>query len=217
VSTPAPSRRKPRRAASEPAAEAPVAGARRAALVEIAAGLFAERGYRATTVREIADAAGVLSGSLYHHFDSKESIIDELLSSFLDELLGQYRAITAAGGTATDVLERLVRAAFVTVARHRAAVTVFQNERAYLAQFPRFGYLAKAETSVERLWLKVLRDGMATGEFRDDAEPKIVHRFVRDAIWVSARWYRPTGRLSPDQLADQYLRLFLHGLVTPAA
>ena len=74
---------------------------RRAALVALAAELFAERGYRATTVREIAEAAGVLSGSLYHHFDSKESIIDELLSSYLDELLAQYRAIVSEGGPAS--------------------------------------------------------------------------------------------------------------------
>jgi TetR/AcrR family transcriptional regulator, cholesterol catabolism regulator len=183
-------------------------------LVEIAAGLFAEHGYRATTVREIADAAGVLSGSLYHHFDSKESVIDELLSSFLEDLLAQYRGISAEGGSPTVLLEGLIRVAFLTVARHRAAVTVFQNERAYLTQFPRFAYLSKAETSVERIWLKVLKDGMASGEFNGDIEPKIVHRFVRDAIWVSAKWYRPTGRLTPNQLAEQYLRLFMDGLCT---
>ena len=51
---------------------------RRDELLEIAAGLFADRGVRATTVRDIADAAGILSGSLYHHFDSKESMVDEI-------------------------------------------------------------------------------------------------------------------------------------------
>ena len=53
---------------------------RRARMVALAGELFAQKGYRATTVREIADAAGILSGSLYHHFDSKESIGDEILS-----------------------------------------------------------------------------------------------------------------------------------------
>jgi AcrR family transcriptional regulator len=127
---------------------------RRAALVELAAELFADRGYRATTVREIADAAGVLSGSLYHHFDSKESIIDELLSSYLDELLAQYRAIVAEGGSSIEVLSRLVQAAFGSFDRHRAAITVFQNERQYLLQFPRFSYLAKSEQSVGRIWMR---------------------------------------------------------------
>jgi AcrR family transcriptional regulator len=185
---------------------------RRAALVALAAELFAERGYRATTVREIAEAAGVLSGSLYHHFDSKESIIDELLSSYLDELLAQYRAIVSEGGSSIDVLGRLVHAAFGSFDRHRAAITVFQNERSYLLQFPRFAYLAKNEQAVSRIWMKVIREGVASGDLRDDLDPKLAHRYVRDAIWVAVRWYRPGGRLSSSQLADQYLTLMLDGM-----
>jgi len=60
-------------------------------VVQLAGELFAEKGYRATTVREIADAAGILSGSLYHHFDSKESIGDEILSGFINDVLADER------------------------------------------------------------------------------------------------------------------------------
>jgi len=188
---------------------------RRAALVALAAELFAERGYRATTVREIADAAGVLSGSLYHHFDSKESIIDELLSNYLEDLLAQYRAIVSEGGSSIQVLSRLVRAAFGSFDRHRAAITVFQNERQYLLQFPRFAYLAKNEQAVSRIWMKVIREGISSGELRGDLDPKVAHRYIRDAIWVAVRWYRPGGRLSSSQLADQYLTLMLDGMRAP--
>ncbi|MEO6471071.1 MAG: helix-turn-helix domain-containing protein, partial [Aeromicrobium sp.] len=68
---------------------------RREELLQIAAELFATKGFKNTTVRDIADAAGILSGSLYHHFDSKESMVDEILSSFQDELFGKYAAIVA--------------------------------------------------------------------------------------------------------------------------
>src|SRR6202046_4782388 len=68
-------------------ASGPGRSERRADVMQTAAELFAQKGFRATTVREIADAAGILSGSLYHHFDSKESIGAELLSDFLHELL----------------------------------------------------------------------------------------------------------------------------------
>jgi AcrR family transcriptional regulator len=70
---------------------------RRAELLELAAKMFAERGYGQTTVRDIADAAGILSGSLYHHFDSKESMVDEILRTFLDELFARYREVVDAG------------------------------------------------------------------------------------------------------------------------
>src|SRR5436190_23445522 len=97
---------------------------RRAELLLLAARLFAEKGFRATTVRDIADAAGVLSGSLYHHFDSKEAMVDELLGSFLDDLLTRYRAIAAAGDPPRQSLERLVEESFDTLPRHRAAIVV---------------------------------------------------------------------------------------------
>jgi AcrR family transcriptional regulator len=190
---------------------------RRAAIVEIAAGLFAERGYRATTVREIADAAGMLSGSLYHHFDSKESIVDELLSSFLDDLHARHAAIAAARAGPGDTIAALVRAAFATIALHRAAVTVFQNERGYLATLPRFAYLRASEEESQRLWLAALRDGVAAGELRAELDPRLTHRFLRDAIWVSVHWYSPDGPLGPAELAEQFLTTVFDGIrVRPA-
>ena len=61
-----------------------------------------EEGLPHTTVRDIADAAGILSGSLYHHFDSKESMVDEILSTFQEELFGQYDEILASDDDPRD-------------------------------------------------------------------------------------------------------------------
>jgi AcrR family transcriptional regulator len=185
---------------------------RREALVQIAAELFAERGYRATTVRHIGDAAGVLSGSLYHHFDAKETILDELLSSYLDELLDTYRTIVKAGEPPAATLRELLHASFRSLSEHRAAITVLQNERNYLRTLPRFGYLTKSEEEVRRIWITVLRDGMAAGDFRSDLDPVVTYRFLRDSVWVAVRWFRADGPLSADELADRYLMLIFQGL-----
>jgi AcrR family transcriptional regulator len=185
---------------------------RRDALVQIAAELFAEQGYRATTVRHIGDAAGVLSGSLYHHFDSKETILDELLSSYLDELLDTYRTIVKAGTEPAATLRELVAASFRSLSEHRAAITVLQNERNYLRMLPRFGYLTKSDEEVRRIWITVLRDGVESGDFRDDLDPEITYRFLRDSVWVAVRWFRQDGRLSADQLGTHYLTLIFDGL-----
>jgi TetR/AcrR family transcriptional regulator, cholesterol catabolism regulator len=185
---------------------------RRDALVQIAAELFAEQGYRATTVRHIGDAAGVLSGSLYHHFDSKETILDELLSSYLEDLLETYRAIVEAGHPPADALRELVRVSFRSMSEHRAAVTVLQNERNHLRGLSRFGYLTKVEEEVRRIWISVLRDGIEAGAFRADLDPAVTYRFLRDSVWVAVRWFRQDGALSADQLAEQYLTLLFDGL-----
>ncbi|MGS0562549.1 TetR/AcrR family transcriptional regulator [Microbacterium aurugineum] len=71
---------------------------RRDQIISIAARLIAKRGYSATTVRDIADEAGILSGSLYHHFSSKEAILQEILHSFMSGLLGRFEEIVAEGG-----------------------------------------------------------------------------------------------------------------------
>lgn len=190
----------------------PSTSERRQALVDIAAELFAERGFQATTVREIGEAAGVLSGSLYHHFDSKETIADEILSTYLDGIVQTYKEIIAANPNPGDALRELVRSAFASLEPHRAAITILQNERSYLADLPRFAYLTKMENEVRRLWVKVLETGISDGVFRDDIDPKLAYKFLRDSIWVAVRWFTPSGRLSVHQLADQYLKLMMEGL-----
>src|SRR3954452_5759434 len=85
-------------------------GSRRAELLALAAKLFAEHGYISTTVRDIADAAGILSGSLYHHFDSKESMLDAILHDFIERTLASYAAVLERGRGPRETFEALLRA-----------------------------------------------------------------------------------------------------------
>ncbi|MBP2478104.1 AcrR family transcriptional regulator [Crossiella equi] len=187
---------------------------RRAELLALAARLFAERGYRATTVRDIADAAGILSGSLYHHFDSKEQMADEVLHGFLDELFGSYREIAAADLGPRQRLEQVVTASFECIDAHHAAVAVYQNEAKHLAQQERFAYLGDLNTEFRKLWVGILEDGVRAGVFRPDLDVELVYRFVRDTVWVAVHWYRPDGPRSADDIAQQYLGILLDGIAT---
>nr|WP_285757304.1 TetR/AcrR family transcriptional regulator [Nocardiopsis ansamitocini] len=193
---------------------APLVSQRRDSLVRLAAELFARKGFQATTVREIADKAGILSGSLYHHFDSKESIVDEILSSYLEELLRDYRAAIAAGGTSRELLARLITVAYASIEPHRAAITVVQNDWQYLRQFPRFAYLDRSEKEIEELWLDVIVAGRASGAFREGADAKLTYRMIRDTIWVTVRWYRPDGPLGTSDLAAHFMTVLFDGIGT---
>ena len=200
-----------RRTATATVRPRPASTPRRDAVLGLAAELFAEKGFRATTVRDIADAAGVLSGSLYHHFDSKEAIVDELLGSFLDDLLVRYRMIAAAGDPPRRALERLVEESFDSLPRHRAAIVVFQQEGDHLATFDRFRYLATAANEVERIWIDVIERGVAEGELATD-NAKLTYHFLRDAIWMSVRWFRLDGAWTTRDLSRHFLRTTLSGL-----
>ena len=184
---------------------------RRTQMVGLAGDLFAEKGFRATTVREIADAAGILSGSLYHHFDSKESIADEILSSFLNEVLTDYRAAAASAGSPRAMLEQIVRSTSYTLSRHRAALAMLQNDWTYFAGQPRFGYLRTAVREIERTWITQLDRGKESGDFRADLDARLTYRLLRDVLWIPAQW-RLAGGFSTDQVVDAFLQILFDGI-----
>ncbi|MFF7810487.1 TetR/AcrR family transcriptional regulator [Streptomyces roseolus] len=185
---------------------------RRRELLDTAAEVFAAQGYNATTVRKIADAAGMLAGSLYYHFDSKESMLDEILSTFLTELWEGYDAVLAAGLGPRETIEALVTESFREIDRHRAAVAIYQKESRHLMDLPRFHYLADSQRRFEKAWLGTLERGVADGAFRGDLDVRLTYRFVRDTVWVAASWYRPGGGHSPEEIARQYLSMVLDGI-----
>ncbi|NXY97686.1 TetR/AcrR family transcriptional regulator [Streptomyces sp. BR123] len=193
-------------------AQAAAGPERRRELLDTAAEVFAAQGYNATTVRTIADAAGMLAGSLYYHFDSKESMLDEILSTFLNELWEGYDAVLAAGLGPRETIEALVTESFREIDRHRAAVAIYQREARHLTDQPRFHYLAASQAKFEKAWLGTLERGVAARVFRADLDIRLTYRFVRDTVWVAASWYRPGGQHSPEEIARQYLSMVLDGI-----
>jgi AcrR family transcriptional regulator len=188
-------------------------GTRRDELLAIAARLFAERGFRNTTVRDIADAAGILSGSLYHHFDSKESMVDEILQTFQQELFAAYEQILASDQGAKKKIEAAVRLSFEAIDQHHHEVAIFQNEADWLGGLgDRFAYLAERHAQSRQVWLTLLHEGMESGDLKSDLDLELAYRFIRDTVWVAVRWYRPGGDLSARKVADQYLSILLDGI-----
>ena len=185
---------------------------RREELLELAAAMFAERGLKATTVRDIADAAGILSGSLYHHFSSKEQMVEEVLGTFLDWLFTRYREILATETNPLARLRGLFLASFEAIEHHHAEVVIYQDEAKRLSGQPRFAFVDERNREQREMWVGLLREGIAAGEFRADLDVDLVYRFIRDTTWVSVRWYRPGGPLTAEQVGRQYLDIVLGGI-----
>jgi TetR/AcrR family transcriptional regulator, cholesterol catabolism regulator len=197
---------------SETQTPTPQTSTRMDELLKIAAGLFATKGFKNTTVRDIADAAGILSGSLYHHFDSKEAMVDEILSSFQEELFGKYAEIITGHDDPRAKLEAAVRVSFEAIDHHRNEVAIFQNEADYLGTFDRFAYLEDRNRQSRDVWLTLLGEGVRSGALRKDLDVELVYRFIRDTVWVAVRWYRPGAKFSHHDVADQYLTILLDGI-----
>lgn len=187
---------------------------RRNEILARSAQLFAERGVAATTVREIADAVGMLSGSLYHHFPSKDAIVEGVVRDYLDDLLAGYRETLSSGLAPRAAVERLIRVSIEAAVAHPYAPEVYQNEMGYLRAQPRLAEVASAGQEVQRTWHDVLNAGVASGDFRDDVPVRVVYRFLRDAIFLSSRWHRREEGYTAEKLAADFGSLFLDGYAT---
>jgi len=190
------------------------ANTRRDELLALAATMFAERGLRATTVRDIADSAGILSGSLYHHFSSKEQMVDEVLRGFLDWLFDRYQQIVDTEPNPLERLKGLFMASFEAIATRHAEVVIYQDEAKRLSAQERFSYVEERNKEQRKMWVDVLNQGIEEGCFRPDIDVDLVYRFIRDTTWVSVRWYQPGGPLTAEEVGRQYLSIVLGG-ITP--
>ncbi|HUB38911.1 MAG TPA: TetR/AcrR family transcriptional regulator [Streptosporangiaceae bacterium] len=184
---------------------------RREVILSTAAEMVARKGLRATTVRGIADAVGVLSGSLYHHFPSKDAIVDEVLTRYLDAIRARYAVVLASGKDPADCLHDLVVTSLEIAEEQPHATAIYQNEAQYLREMPAFSNIQSAAAEIQQAWLQVIAAGVADGSFRDDIPPRVFYRLIRDAVWLSVRWHRPDGPYSTGQLAEDVTSLFLHG------
>ncbi|UTA46406.1 TetR/AcrR family transcriptional regulator [Simiduia sp. 21SJ11W-1] len=177
-------------------------------VLRVAAGLFRERGFARTTVRDIAAQVGILSGSLFHHFANKEAILAQLMEELI-LLVGD--AMEAQLCTATTPKARLkVLVACELKAIHGEIGTGFSilvTEWRSLGAASQRQILALRE-HYEQRWLDCLATLKAQGALA--AEPQLARHFIRGAAMETWHWYKPGGPLSVDALADQLVALVVH-------
>jgi AcrR family transcriptional regulator len=191
---------------------APQGVSRRDELLQLAATMFAERGLKSTTVRDIADSAGILSGSLYHHFKSKEQMVEEVLRDFLDWLFNRYQEIVDTQPNPLERLKGLFMASFEAIEDRHAQVVIYQDEAKRLSSLPQFDFVETRNKEQRKMWLDLLNQGIEEGYFRPDIDVDLVYRFIRDTTWVSVRWYQPGGPLTAKEVGQQYLAIVLGGI-----
>src|SRR4051812_9929719 len=179
--------------------------------------MFAERGLRATTVRDIADSAGILSGSLYHHFKSKEQMAEEVLRDFLDWLFTRYQELVDGEPDPLERVKGLFMVSFEAIEHRHAQVVIYQDEAKRLSSLPQFSFVDVRNREQRKMWVDVLKQGMADGAFRPGLDVDLVYRFIRDTTWVSVRWYQPGGPLTAEQVGKQYLDIVLGGITAEGA
>ncbi|NMP23231.1 helix-turn-helix transcriptional regulator [Sulfobacillus sp. DSM 109850] len=173
--------------------------------MEAAAELFAEKGFRATTVRDIAEEAGVLSGSLYAHIDTKEDLYLEIVRRAADDFSRAVRPWADAGLAPAEKLGRMIRAHLEVIGASRAWARVYLDDDNQLSDATR-RQARQLRRDYERWWDQVLEEGMASGAFQVPDET-MARLFILSALNGMIRWFRPDGRLTAEQVAEAYVIL----------
>ncbi|MGE8499488.1 MAG: TetR/AcrR family transcriptional regulator [Pseudomonas sp.] len=179
----------------------------RGKLLQTAAHLFRSKGYERTTVRDLASAVGIQSGSIFHHFKSK----DEILRAVMEEtILYNTALMRAALGQATSLRERvlaLIRCELQSIVGGTGeAMAVLVYEWRSLSEGSQ-QYILDLRDQYEQLWLGVLEEAKAEGYFK--ADPFILRRFLTGALSWTTTWFRPEGPMTLDELAEEALSLVL--------
>jgi AcrR family transcriptional regulator len=184
---------------------------RREEIARVAGELFADRGIHATTVRDIGERVGVLSGSLYHHFKTKHDIAHELMRDYGEELLARYREAEQGGGSAREKLERLFRACVRANLARPNETAILIHELDKLFRLDEFAYIQQLVVDVEAIFVRVIAEGMQQGEIRTDIAPAFTYRMMMDVMGAVQRWYDPEKH-SEDQVVGGWLDVFFRGI-----
>jgi AcrR family transcriptional regulator len=172
----------------------------RGRLLSAAAHLFRDKGFDRTTVRDIAAAVGIQSGSIFHHFKSKEEILYAVMEEVIRFNTDRLRQAVAASETPLEQLRNLVRAELTaTVGDTHEAMVVMVTEWRCLSEEKQRQALALRDI-YERLWLDVLGRLHQAGAFR--ADPFILRRLLTGMISWAPNWFDRNRTLSVADLAD---------------
>lgn len=169
--------------------------------------LFREKGFDGTTIRDIANAAGMHSGSPFYHFASKQEMLLAVMEEGLAEGLRRTEAVLAQRVEPRERFRRLVRAHLGTILDEGSDfIPVLLYEWRSLTPAGRRRVIALKDR-YDALWQRMLDELAAKGLIAGD--PQIARLFVLGAVNWTATWYRAGGRLDADQLAAQAARLLL--------
>ena len=185
-----------------------------AAILNAALEAFGAKGFHGASMRDVARGAGTSLSNLYNYFPSKSRLLAEVLRHANDELVTRLHvAVDEAGDDAVSRMREAVRAYVRFVVEHQLAMVVSTNEVRYLDGEDRERLVVDRDAT-QAVFEEIVTQGAASGEFRTPY-PADAARTVLSGLAGVAQWYRPDGRLSRGQLAEQQARYALALLESP--
>lgn len=186
-------------------------------IIHAAAKVFRERGFHGTTMQQIAETVGLQKGSLYHHIASKEELLHDVMVTGLRQLGQLLKAVASSPLPPTEKLCQLIETHICYAAENLDIATVILFEHQAMLGFPalREEYVARRDF-FESQFRTAIQEGVDSGDFCPVDVPIVAQALLGAHNWL-VMWYRPEGRLSPQEIAAIIADTFLRGLLVEKA
>jgi AcrR family transcriptional regulator len=183
---------------------------RRDQMLQVAARLFSERGYHGTSMQDLAEDLGMLRGSLYAHIESKEDLLFHIVDEGADRFIARMSEVASSDSDPFEKLRAGLLAHITTVAEHLDASTVFLNDWRLLSP-ARKKQIGKKRSRYEQLVSSIIEEGIKSGSFRNDLDPRFAAlTFLSTVNWLY-QWYDPKGPLDAAGIADKFSEILING------
>ena len=194
----------------------PKFAARHTELLEIAAAVFSERGYDATTISDLVEATNLQRGGLYYYIGGKKELLLEIHRRAMEPLLEITAEISAADLPPDQMLREVARALMSTIERSAKLVAVFLHEWRVIENDPDWSELRQERHTYESLVESMLERGREEGLFHF-ADSRLTLMAFLGMLNYSYRWFDASGRRPAEEVADAFVDIFLRGLTSPTA
>jgi TetR/AcrR family transcriptional regulator, cholesterol catabolism regulator len=190
---------------------------RKSILIQRAAELFHGKGLRDTSLSDIAGAAGLDRASFYYYFQNKEAILAEVLQFALTDSMATLGRIAEDDLSPDEKLRRLIVTAMQLFDQHYPYLYVYvsmaRDDVDALPVSPELKeWLIRHSYESSRMWRDVVAEGIQTGVFSSELPISMVNSTILGAISSSHYWYRPDGKMSPEEVGNGLAKLLIDGL-----
>lgn len=179
-------------------------------IYDAAVSLMFERGYHGTSMRDVASSVGIQMSSLYHHFPSKQALLFRIMNQTMDDLIANARVAFAIEGSPREKLISGITSHVNFHAQNNMENFITDSELRSLEPEERKLIVAKRD-NYSALFRAVIEDGQSQGQFRQ-ADTSVALAALFSMISSVPAWFKPSGRLSLDSVAQEISFLFLDGL-----
>lgn len=189
---------------------------RRGEILRVAEAVFAQKGFVNATVRDIGDASGILSGSLYYHFDSKETMLEDILRELLQQLHEALGAVLDHEGDVPTLFREMVDVSLSQVLQRPDGFRILHNEYGFLHSTDRFAFVETALDDVKLLWRQLITRGISDGSLRPDVDVRMLTLVIFHSTLSVVRWRKMPTPKNVKAVAEELARLVIEGAINRA-